>query len=87
MNKYKRIPEQVIDLHGHSVRGTQAILEQVLETSAHSHVRIIVGKGTHSKSGAVLREFVKDFLFTKNIRFAQSKLSDGGEGSLEVYLA
>lgn len=86
MNKYERIPEKVIDLHGHTVRNSALILEELLDKNPPPHVRIIVGKGNHSKGGAVLREYVKDFLHTHNIRFAQSKLSDGGEGALEVYL-
>jgi DNA-nicking Smr family endonuclease len=87
MNKYERIPERVIDLHGHSVRKSEALLEELLLTEEVSHLRIIVGKGTHSEKGAVLREFVKGFLNERNIRFSQSKLRDGGEGALEVFLS
>lgn len=86
MNKYERIPEKVIDLHGHTVKRAERVLEELLEQLAYAHVRIIVGRGTHSVSGAVLRDFVKEFLRTRNIRYAQSKMHDGGEGALEVYL-
>jgi DNA-nicking Smr family endonuclease len=86
MNKYERTPEQVIDLHGHTVQKSALLLEELLEKGSLAHVRVIVGKGMHSKGGAVLREFVKEFLLSRNIRFAQSKIQDGGEGALEVYL-
>lgn len=87
MNKYERIPEKVIDLHGHSVRKSEALLEEILHSEEVSHLRIIVGKGTPSEKGAVLREFVKEFLRERNVRFSQSKIRDGGEGALEVFLS
>ena len=86
MNKYPRIPEKVIDLHGHTIQKSTNVLEELLAEETLSHVRIIVGKGTHSKSGGVLRGFVKEFFALRNIRFVQSKINDGGEGALEVYL-
>lgn len=86
MNKYERIPEKVIDLHGHTIQKSTHVLEELLTEQALSHVRIIVGKGTHSTKGPVLRDFVKEFFVLRNIRFAQSKINDGGEGALEVYL-
>lgn len=84
MNKYERQPDTVIDLHGCTVKESERELRALLEKD-FAHVRIIVGKGTHSKNGPVIRDFVKQFLFSRNIRFAQSKLRDGGEGALEVY--
>lgn len=86
MNKYQRAPDAVIDLHGHTIRESTHILLQLLEQSDVSHARVIVGKGTHSPKGPVLRDYVKDFLHSRDIRFAQSKINDGGEGALEVYL-
>jgi DNA-nicking Smr family endonuclease len=46
---------------------------------------VIVGKGIHSKQGPVLKNAVKEYLHDRSIRFTQSKLSDGGEGALEVF--
>jgi hypothetical protein len=34
----------------------------------------------------VLREFTKKFLLSRGVRFSQSKMQDGGEGALEVFL-
>ena len=85
MNKYRQEPEEVIDLHGHTTREAEAILRTLIEKSEFAHIRIIVGKGNHSKSGPVLPDFVRGFLTKHNIRFNQSKIQDGGEGSLEVY--
>lgn len=85
MNKYARQPDTIIDLHGHTTTEAGALLSDLL-ASSYSHVRIIVGKGNHSKNGPVLRDFAKQYLSARDIRFSQSKLADGGEGSLEVYL-
>lgn len=84
MNKYEKIPEAVIDLHGCTVKESERELHALFEKEL-THVRIIVGKGTHSKNGPVIRDFVKQFLFSRNVSFSQSKLRDGGEGALEVF--
>lgn len=86
MNKYLQQPDEIIDLHGHTIAETESLLRDIFARKGHSHVRIIVGRGTHSKNGPVLREFVKDQCISRNIRFNQSKLQDGGEGALEVFL-
>ncbi len=85
MNKYQHTPEEVIDLHGHTVRKAESVLRELLSRGASLHARIIVGKGNHSTEGPILRTFVKNFLHERNIHFTQSKLKDGGEGALEVY--
>jgi len=84
MNKYERQPEYVLDLHGRTVREAEHALKGLLEKN-FSHVRVIVGKGLHSKVGPILRDAVKEFFRTQGIRFTQSKISDGGEGALEVF--
>lgn len=86
MNKYEKIPEAVIDLHGYTTQEAEETLRGLLKTVGVHHVRIIVGKGNHSANGPVLRDFVKRYLFMRNIRSAPSKLKDGGEGALEVFL-
>jgi DNA-nicking Smr family endonuclease len=86
MNKYERIPEEIIDLHGYTMREAEEVLHTLLGGQKFSHVRIIVGKGNHGVNGSVLRDFVKKYLTLRNIRFSQSKLANGGEGALEVFL-
>ena len=85
MNKYLRTPSRIIDLHGMTTSEAKVVLEELLR-SDESYVRIIVGKGNHSANGPVLRDFVKKFFLSKNIHFNQAKISDGGEGALEVFL-
>lgn len=87
MNKYERTPETVVDLHGYTASEAEEVLRALLKESKYSHVRIIVGKGTHSAGGPVLRDFVKKYLTLHGARFSQSKIKDGGEGALEVFLA
>ena len=85
MNKYMRTPSRIIDLHGYTTAEAKVALDELVR-SQDSYVRIIVGKGNHSENGPVLREFVKRFLLSKNIHFNQSKIQDGGDGALEVFL-
>ncbi len=86
-NKYKQEPDLVLDFHGMTTAECKDELDELMKNSAESHIRIIVGKGTRSLNGPVLPDFVRNYLTTHNIRFSQSKIQDGGEGALEVYLA
>jgi DNA-nicking Smr family endonuclease len=85
MNKYERKPEKEIDLHGMTTGEAEALLSDVIGSGNFSHIRVITGKGLHSKQGPVLKTFVQDFLKKRGIRFSQSKINEGGEGSLEVF--
>lgn len=85
MNKYERTPEYIIDLHGYTTSEAEEILRTLVKEAEYSHVRIIVGRGSHSAHGSVMRDFVKCYLSVRNIRFNQSKPKDGGEGALEVF--
>ncbi|HBM45822.1 MAG: hypothetical protein UT05_C0002G0020 [Parcubacteria group bacterium GW2011_GWF2_38_76] len=86
MNKYGQIPDEIIDLHGHTTREAEAILCGLIGEGVSKHVRIITGKALYRENGPVLRNFVKDFLNANGIKFNQSKIQDGGEGALEVFL-
>ena len=65
----------------------EAELHQLILERKYDHIRIITGKGIHSKNGSVIREFVKEYLFKRNIHFTQAKIQDGGEGAIEVFFA
>jgi DNA-nicking Smr family endonuclease len=86
-NKYKQEPDLILDFHGMTTAECKDGLDTILKNREHRHLRIIVGKGTRSQNGPVLPDFVRNYLTTHNIRFSQSKIQDGGEGALEVYLA
>jgi DNA-nicking Smr family endonuclease len=86
MNAYELVPDFTLDLHGLTVLESKHELEEIIDSGQYTHVQVIVGKGKNSSDGPVLPNFVKNFLFERNIRFSQSKIRDGGEGSLEVYL-
>ncbi len=85
MNKYPQQPDEVIDLHGFRVVDVEDILEDILKGGVSTHVRLIVGKGIHSKGGPVIRDFVKRYLDARNIAYKSAKFSDGGDGALEVF--
>lgn len=84
-NKYVQIPDKIVDLHGHTAHEAEAILSAFMKTQKITHVRMIVGRGTHSADGPVLPDVVKHFLARHDVSFRQSKIQEGGEGALEVF--
>ncbi|MEK7588695.1 MAG: Smr/MutS family protein [Patescibacteria group bacterium] len=84
-NKYPQIPEVVYDFHGYTTSECQEIIDELITERNYTHVRLIVGRGRNSSNGPVLPDFVRGYLTLQNIRFNQSKIQDGGEGSLEVF--
>lgn len=86
MNKYERVPDYVLDLHGYTTREAREVLDDIIEGGEYRHIRIITGKGTFRETGPVLRTFVENYLKNREIKFQTSKLHNGGDGALEVYL-
>lgn len=86
VNKYERIPGLILDLHGYTVAEARLALDQLFASPAHSHVRIITGKGAHRATGPVLQTFVKKYLGERSIRYNPAKIADGGDGAFEVFL-
>ena len=86
INKYATEPEIEIDLHGYTTLESKEVLDELLREQKYSVVRIIVGKGNNSENGPVLPSFVKNYLTEHRVRFSQSKIQNGGEGALEVFL-
>lgn len=86
MNKYEQIPEYILDLHGYTTSEAKLALEELIKDSDYRHVRVITGKGQFRETGPVLRTFVCNYLSDLNIKWNISKLQNGGEGSLEVFL-
>ena len=86
MNKYQRIPEYILDLHGHTTREAKEVLDELFEDIEYRHIRIITGKALFRETGPVLRTYVENYLRNKAIKFEYAKLHDGGEGALEVYI-
>ena len=86
MNKYARTPDSVLDLHGYTTAEAAVLLDETLVRGKHTHVRVITGKGTFRPTGPVLRTFVQTYLAGRGLRYAVSKIADGGEGAFEVYL-
>ena len=86
MNKYEKTPEAIIDLHGHTRDTAGGVIKDLVRDKKYGHVRIITGRAAFREGGPVLRLFVKDYLEKHRIKFAQSKLEDGGEGAFEVFL-
>ncbi len=85
-NKYEQIAEAELDLHGYTAAEAKDVLDEMFTAGEYKHVRIIIGKGNHSVDGPVLPNFVKSYLNARNINYRQSKLRDGGQGALEVFL-
>ncbi len=75
-----------LDLHGCTTLEAKIMLDEAFESSVHTHIRIIVGKGTKSQFGAVLPSFVQNYLTDKKYRFHFASPEHGGEGAVEVYV-
>lgn len=86
MNKYERKPEFVLDLHGQTTKQAKVLLDQLLSSGKYKHVRIITGKATFRETGPILKNYVSGYLKDLGLEFQTAKLTNGGDGALEVYL-
>ena len=86
MNKYERVAEHIVDLHGFTTKEAETILNELIKNAEYKHVRVITGKGKFRETGPVMRNFVEHYLEDHDIKFGTSKLYNGGEGAFEVYL-
>lgn len=84
MNKYEQKPDRIIDLHGFTTTQAKFILDELLERGK-GLVRIITGKGD-LRNGPVLRGYVQEYLKKRGVTFRTAKISDGGDGALEVFI-
>ena len=73
MNKYERVPDYILDLHGYTTREAKEVLEDILDGGEFRHIRIITGKGTFRETGPVLRTFVENFLRNREIKVPRRK--------------
>jgi len=89
MNKYEQVVDAELDLHGSTADEATMGLDEFFE-EAHekgwSRVRIVVGKGVHSKHGPVIPYRVQAYLREHGLDWKPAKLQDGGEGAYEVTL-
>ncbi len=78
------------DLHGYTEHEALKHVQLFLDTHEHlgtPSVRIITGKGNHSHGGrGILREAIKQFLFTRRYVFRQAPVQAGGSGAFLVTL-
>lgn len=86
MNKYEQKAEYIVDLHGYTTKEAEEVLGRLCKERKFGHVRIITGKGD-LRNGPVLRSYVQGYLKKRGVEFCTAKLSDGGEGALEVFLS
>lgn len=86
MNKYERIPNFILDLHGYTTREAKETLDDIIESGEYGHIRVITGKGQFRETGPILRTYVENYLKNQDIAFQTSKLHNGGDGALEIYL-
>lgn len=85
-NKYAQVPDLILDLHGYTTFECQEAIDELRREGKYKQIRMIIGRGKRSTNGPVLPDFVKSYLTSQNIRWNLSKIQDGGEGSLEVFL-
>ena len=85
MNKYERIPERIIDLHGKTCREAEMLLSDIFKKGKFSHMRIITGKGIYREKVGTLHECVRNYFIKNNLSYNPSKRENGGDGAFEIY--
>ena len=83
MNKYEQKPDQIVDLHGLTTAEARYVLDEVFG-GEFRHVRVITGKGT-LRNGPIMRTFVEGYARSRGFEFRPAKLTNGGDGALEVF--
>jgi DNA-nicking Smr family endonuclease len=85
---YKFIPDCTLDLHGFTAREATPYIEDLRsQYDRGTRLRIVVGKGTHSKSLPVIPHLVKNTLDRQGISWAYAKRQDGGEGAIDCVIS
>ncbi|HON88312.1 MAG TPA: Smr/MutS family protein [Spirochaetia bacterium] len=88
----ERIPiDESLDLHGCTIHEAELLLDQFFAKAVSRNwckVCIIHGKGNHSKTGAVLAKFVKNWLEScpQAGRTMQAPQHLGGSGAVIVFI-
>jgi DNA-nicking Smr family endonuclease len=86
-NKYALKIDAELDLHGFTRGEAQQALEDFLQHSedqGFKRIRIITGKGLHSKGVPILKAMVSSHLKKQGYHFSRSKISEGDTGAFEV---
>ena len=90
LNKYTQNIEDTLDLHGfYEKEAIVAVLNFIKDSQTKSmkHVRIIVGKGTHSiGQESILGNAVRECLHERSLSYRDAKLDGGGSGAIDVSL-
>lgn len=90
MNKYLRPIDAELDLHQMTREEARKETESFLRESAsqgRKRIRIITGKGRHSKDGqGILNGHIKNLLDLKGYDYHAAKCGEGGEGAIDVSL-
>lgn len=89
-NKYAQIIEAEIDLHGFTKEEAREALFDFLEkckNSGHGRVRVVTGKGLHSKnSQGVLKGYIESLLLRADLKYSDAKICEGGSGAIDIVL-
>lgn len=90
MNKYSQPIEAEIDLHQMTKDEARKEVSDFLEESealGYKKIRIITGKGLHSKNGVgILNSYIREILDDYGYSYDSAKYNEGGEGAIDVFL-
>ena len=90
MNKYEKIPDHVVDLHGRRIAEVEILLDSILTNKTYQYVLVITGKGNHSSEEPVLHQAVASWLRdagrTTVLEFGPAPREMGGSGAYVVFL-
>jgi len=89
-NKYPQTVSASLDLHGYTINEAEEEVRLFLaeaKVKNYPSVRIVTGKGINSPDGlARLKPWLEDYLEMRHYRFMSAKISEGGEGAVDVRL-
>lgn len=86
-NKYIFVPDEILDLHGCTGKEAAVLVADLTQRyDRGTHLRIIVGKGTHSRDYPVIPHVVRNALLAQGIPWNYAKRDQGGEGAIDCVI-
>ncbi len=86
-NTYRFVPDETLDLHGYFLHEAKPEIEDLRQKyDRGTRLRIIIGKGTHSRGLPVIPHLVKNSLDRQGILWTFAKQNEGGEGAIDCVI-
>jgi len=87
--KYPKFAQDELDLHGFTrAEANEEVWSFLMraEEKGFKRVLIVTGRGLHSENGGVLKKHVQKLLDEEKYFYKNAKITEGGEGAIDIYL-